>query len=146
MSAVESQINCPLRPLFWQLILNPPSTLLPCTPVKMIKQGSNKVFPIEGTQGLQEMPLNGLSSRWFGLTPMFPFRWYFFVGRSKYFEVNTTSVPKKKYHPFSVRVFGQTDGLTKNLKTQPEAPCSCAGMCFVPTSIPLKLWAWSSCF
>ena len=57
------------------------------------------------------------------------------------FNNNNYLCPIKKYHPFLDRVFGQTNGLTKNLNTQPEAPCSCPGMCFVPTSIPLKLWA-----
>ena len=62
----------------------------------------------------------------------------FFLGTE---EVYTSSVPHKKYHPFFGTVFGHSNGPTRNLNIQPKAPCSCPGMCIVPTSIPLKLKA-----
>ena len=70
----------PTYTTFLTVHIQPPSTLIPRMPLKMIQWGSNKVFLVEGTQGLQEIPLKGLSSPWFALTPMLPFWWYFICG------------------------------------------------------------------
>ena len=65
-----------------------------------------------------------------------------FLGEGRYILQSTSSVPKKKVHPFCDRNSSQENGLSQDPNTLLEAPGSCAPVDFIPNKIGPLLWLY----